>query len=195
MLNQGTHHYLRASLNLSYSTIIKEGYGSNLYQSSFYGLNAAINIANASTAVIDNVNITVHNGAANVFAYGEGTVVTISNSDLYSSGPVSHGLCKSCSVFPGDNLLTTEKTVLVMAPSTATIFAIIPEVIAPHHFLATTQQDTFTSMIPLPTPQESVAPSSMRSARFGVPILSATLRKLRFYSPMDPSRHISRIPI
>jgi len=85
----------RASLDLSYSTVVKEGYGSNLFQSSFFGLNAAINIANASTAVIKNSNITVHNGAANVYAFGTGTEAYVYDTSLYSSGPISHGLYAS----------------------------------------------------------------------------------------------------
>lgn len=56
------------------------------------GLNAAVNIANQSTANLQDINITVHNGAANIFAYGDGTVVNVDNAFLYSSGPVSHGL-------------------------------------------------------------------------------------------------------
>lgn len=56
------------------------------------GLNAAVNIANDSTAILQDINVTVHNGAANIFAYGEGTVVDVDNAFLYSSGPVSHGL-------------------------------------------------------------------------------------------------------
>ncbi|KAL1616984.1 hypothetical protein SLS56_011172 [Neofusicoccum ribis] len=126
------------SLNLSYVDVVKYGYSSNLYarsphvsskatltqpsyQASFYGLNAAINVANDSTATITHSNITVHNGAANVFAYGASTIVYISDSDLYSSGPVSHGLYAAgngtivgrrlrhysggnrCSSFSGDN--------------------------------------------------------------------------------------------
>lgn len=45
--------------------------------------------ANASTGILDHVNITVHNGAANVYAYGTDTVVNVSNAWLYSSGPVA----------------------------------------------------------------------------------------------------------
>lgn len=37
----------------------------------------------------------MHNGAANVYAYGTDTVVNVTNSWLYSSGPVSHGLYAS----------------------------------------------------------------------------------------------------
>ncbi|KAL4947828.1 hypothetical protein BDW69DRAFT_189834 [Aspergillus filifer] len=81
-----------STANLSNVEIIKEGYCTWLNQASFFGVNAAINIANASTVNITNSNITVHNGAANIFAYGTGTTVYISNTDLYSSGPVSHGL-------------------------------------------------------------------------------------------------------
>lgn len=51
--------------------------------------------ANGSTVEFDHVNITVHNGAANVYSYGTDTEVQISNSWLYSSGPVSHGLYAS----------------------------------------------------------------------------------------------------
>ncbi|KAL1636188.1 hypothetical protein SLS58_009882 [Diplodia intermedia] len=108
-------------LNLSYVDVVKHGYSSNLYQASFYGLNAAVNVANGSTATIAHSNITVHNGAANVFAFGAGTVVHVSDTDLYSSGPVSHGLYAAgngtivatnvrhysggnrCSSFSGDN--------------------------------------------------------------------------------------------
>lgn len=108
-------------LNLSYVDVVKFGYSSNLFQASFYGLNAAINIANDSSATISHSNITVHNGGANVFAYGASTIVYISDSDLYSSGPVSHGLYAAgngtivgqnlrhysggnrCSSFSGDN--------------------------------------------------------------------------------------------
>ncbi|CAK7212708.1 hypothetical protein SBRCBS47491_001558 [Sporothrix bragantina] len=84
-----------ADLGLSHVDVIKYGYASNLLWSSFYGFNAAINVANASTASIKNSNITVHNGAANIYAYGTGTVVTVDNTWLYSSGPVAHGLYAS----------------------------------------------------------------------------------------------------
>ncbi|CAK7232873.1 hypothetical protein SCUCBS95973_008405 [Sporothrix curviconia] len=84
-----------ADLGLSHVDVVKYGYSSNLLQASFYGFNAAINVANASTATIKNTNITVHNGAANVYAYGTDTVVYVDNSWLYSSGPVSHGLYAS----------------------------------------------------------------------------------------------------
>jgi hypothetical protein len=79
-------------VNISQSTVIKHGYSSDLYQSSFYGLNAAVNIANASVAYLENINVTVHNGAANIYVYGNNSYAYISDSSLYSSGPVSHGL-------------------------------------------------------------------------------------------------------
>ncbi|KAE9364977.1 hypothetical protein N431DRAFT_353960 [Stipitochalara longipes BDJ] len=85
----------QAELNLTFVNIQKSGYASNLLWSSFYGFNAAVNIANASTAHFDNVNITVHNGAANVYVYGADSVVYVKNSWLYSSGPVSHGVYAS----------------------------------------------------------------------------------------------------
>ncbi|GCB25755.1 hypothetical protein AAWM_08640 [Aspergillus awamori] len=81
-----------SAVNVSYTDVIKEGYSTWLNQASFFGVNAAINVANASTAYIDHSNVTVHNGAANIYAYGTGTTVYVSNTDLYSSGPVSHGL-------------------------------------------------------------------------------------------------------
>jgi hypothetical protein len=51
--------------------------------------------ANASTAVFDHVNVTVHNGAAQFYSYGTDTVVNVTDSWLYSSGPISHGLYAS----------------------------------------------------------------------------------------------------
>lgn len=84
-----------ANLIMDHVTVIKEGYSSNLLQASFFGLNAAINVANASSASISNCNITTHNGAANVYGYGTGTVIYANNTDLYSSGPTAHGLYAS----------------------------------------------------------------------------------------------------
>ncbi|KAL6235087.1 hypothetical protein BDW75DRAFT_230593 [Aspergillus navahoensis] len=82
----------------------------SLNQASFFGVNAAINIANSSTAYIEHSNITVHNGAANVFAYGTGTTVHVRNTDLYSScnGTIYTSNIRHysggnrCSSFPGD---------------------------------------------------------------------------------------------
>ncbi|KAJ5605162.1 hypothetical protein N7510_010316 [Penicillium lagena] len=51
--------------------------------------------ANASTAAFHHINVTVHNGAANIYSYGSDTVVHVNNAWLYSSGPVSHGLYAS----------------------------------------------------------------------------------------------------
>ncbi|RAL03352.1 uncharacterized protein BO80DRAFT_17341 [Aspergillus ibericus CBS 121593] len=110
-----------AVVNVSYTDVVKKGYSTWLNQASFFGVNAAINVANASTAYIDHSNITVHNGAANVYSYGTGSTVYVNHTDLYSSGPVSHGLYASgngtiygsnlrhysggsrCSSFSGDN--------------------------------------------------------------------------------------------
>lgn len=69
-----------ATVNLTQSTVIKHGYSTDLYQSSFYGLNAAVNVANASVAYIDNVNVTVHNGAANIYVYGNNSYAYVSDS-------------------------------------------------------------------------------------------------------------------
>ena len=96
-----------SEVTLQYDRFVKTGYSSNLIEASFYGMfnrhaclllphtvpgiNAAVWVGNSSTAYIDSVNVTVHNGAANVYTYGTDSVTYISNSDLYSSGPVSHG--------------------------------------------------------------------------------------------------------
>ncbi|KAF7546006.1 hypothetical protein G7Z17_g8740 [Cylindrodendrum hubeiense] len=84
-----------AHLTASHVDILKSGYSSNLNEASFYGFNAAINVANDSSATLEHVNITVHNGAANVYSYGTDTVVKLNHAWLYSSGPVSHGLYAS----------------------------------------------------------------------------------------------------
>lgn len=81
-----------SNVNISHVSIVKEGYSTWLNQASFFGVNAAVNIANGSVSYIDHSNITTHNGAANIFAYGDGTVVYVDDVDLYSSGPVAHGL-------------------------------------------------------------------------------------------------------
>ncbi|KAI1340558.1 hypothetical protein F5Y15DRAFT_43155 [Xylariaceae sp. FL0016] len=82
-------------LTLSHVDILKTGYSSNLNWASFWGFNAAINVANASTAVLDHVNLTVHSGAAGVYSYGDNTVVNVTDLWAYSSGPVSHCLYAS----------------------------------------------------------------------------------------------------
>jgi len=84
-----------AEVNISFSDIYKTGYASNLFQSSFFGVNAAVNVANKSSAHLSHVNITTHNGAANVYAFGTDTTVYVDDADLYSSGPTAHGLYAS----------------------------------------------------------------------------------------------------
>ncbi|KAJ0416732.1 hypothetical protein BJY00DRAFT_325989 [Aspergillus carlsbadensis] len=81
-----------SNVNLSYVDVVKHGYSTWLNQASFFGTNAALNIANGSTSYIADSNVTTHNGAAGIFAYGTGTTVHVSNTDFYSSGPVSHAL-------------------------------------------------------------------------------------------------------
>ncbi|KAJ5389287.1 uncharacterized protein N7496_000355 [Penicillium cataractarum] len=101
--------------------VIKFGYSSDLIQASFFGTNAAVLAANHSQLYLSDVNITTHNGAANIYAYGTDTVVDAENIWLYSSGPTAHGLYASgngtinarnvqvfsggnrCSAFSGDN--------------------------------------------------------------------------------------------
>ncbi|CEJ60597.1 hypothetical protein PMG11_09166 [Penicillium brasilianum] len=77
------------------SVIVKTGYSTSLNQASFYGVNAAVNNANGSTLHLSNVNITTHNGAANVYTHGNTSVIYAENIWMYSSGPVSHGLYAS----------------------------------------------------------------------------------------------------
>jgi hypothetical protein len=52
-------------------------------------------LANASTAYFDNINVTVHNGAGNIYLYGTDSVVYVDGTLLYRSGPVSHGVYAS----------------------------------------------------------------------------------------------------
>ncbi|KAJ5720070.1 hypothetical protein N7493_006948 [Penicillium malachiteum] len=84
-----------ATFTGSYITFNKSGYSTNLDDASFWGFNAAVNVANASTAEFRHVNVTVHNGAAQFYSYGTDTVVHVNDAWLYSSGPVSHGLYAS----------------------------------------------------------------------------------------------------
>ncbi|KAJ4418117.1 hypothetical protein N0V82_005781 [Gnomoniopsis sp. IMI 355080] len=77
---------------LSHSTITKLGYSSDLTQAAFFGVNAAINIANTSTLHASHVNVTTHNGAANIYTYGTDSYAYVDHAWLYSSGPNAHGL-------------------------------------------------------------------------------------------------------
>ncbi|KAJ5547320.1 hypothetical protein N7494_004905 [Penicillium frequentans] len=108
-------------VNVKDTEVIKFGYSSNLVQSSFFGVNAAVLAANHSQLYLSDVNITTHNGAANIYAYGSDTLIDAENIWLYSSGPTAHGLYASgngtinarnvqvysggnrCSAFSGDN--------------------------------------------------------------------------------------------
>lgn len=84
-----------SNVTLDYVELFKQGYSSNLNDASFYGVNSVINIQNGSQADLSSLNITSHNGAAGVYAYGTGTTVYITDSSLYFSGPVAHGLYAS----------------------------------------------------------------------------------------------------
>ncbi|CAF1433085.1 unnamed protein product [Adineta ricciae] len=81
-----------AQLNMSFVNIYKQGYFSDLAQASFFGVNAAINVQNGSRSYFDHLNVITHNGASNVYSYGNGSYVYVENSVLYSSGPAAHGL-------------------------------------------------------------------------------------------------------
>lgn len=80
------------TVSLSYVNLWKEGYSSNLNDASFYGLNAVIGVHNGSVVDISNTNFTVHNGAAGIYSYGDGSVAYVSDASFYFSGPVSHAL-------------------------------------------------------------------------------------------------------
>ncbi|GAQ42259.1 uncharacterized protein AtWU_06700 [Aspergillus tubingensis] len=81
-----------ANVYVDHTEVVKFGYSSNLIQASFYGVNSAVLVANNSQLRLTDVNITTHNGAANVYAYGTDSVAYIDNAWLYSSGPTAHGL-------------------------------------------------------------------------------------------------------
>ncbi|PKX97938.1 uncharacterized protein P174DRAFT_426290 [Aspergillus novofumigatus IBT 16806] len=63
-----------ATVNLSHVEVIKEGYCTWLNQASFFGQHYRAQ------------------WCGQCFSYGTGTTVYVSKTDLYSSGPVSHGL-------------------------------------------------------------------------------------------------------
>ncbi|KAJ9486078.1 hypothetical protein VN97_g7278 [Penicillium thymicola] len=73
----------------------------------FYGFNAIINVANASTAALDHINVTVPNSAPSIYAYGTDTTGTTANSCLYFSGPTSNGPYES-----GNGIITTHNVTL-----------------------------------------------------------------------------------
>lgn len=81
-----------STATFTYDTFVKFGYSSNLLQASFFGVNANVWVGNKSTLYLSNSNVTSHNGAANVYAYGTDTIAYVEDVFLYSSGPVSHGL-------------------------------------------------------------------------------------------------------
>ncbi|KAN0122005.1 hypothetical protein V8E51_000331 [Hyaloscypha variabilis] len=80
------------TVTLTDCKVVKHGYSSNLFEASFFGVNSALNVQNSSTVTINTINVTTHNGAANIYAWGEGTTINVSDAWLYSSGPAAHGL-------------------------------------------------------------------------------------------------------
>ncbi|KAJ5682406.1 hypothetical protein N7462_005571 [Penicillium macrosclerotiorum] len=140
-----------ADVNLTDDTIVKHGYSSNLWEASFWGMNAAVNVQNTSISYITDINVTTHNGAANIYAYGSDTVVYVDGAWLYSSGPVAHGLYASgdgtiiatdvrhysggnrCSSFAGDSpagYVTVEDSVAHTAGIGSAIFYALGEITA-----------------------------------------------------------------
>ncbi|PYH92257.1 hypothetical protein BO71DRAFT_284160, partial [Aspergillus ellipticus CBS 707.79] len=126
-----------SNLTISDTTILKHGYSSDLYQSSFFGLNAAINIANASTAHLTHTNITSHNGAANLYAYGNTTLAIISSSTLYSSGAV---IFSSGTRGSGSEINFTNTRLTVLPETGAALW--FGNVVASSHLVATTINTT-----------------------------------------------------
>ncbi|KAJ5646666.1 hypothetical protein N7490_003038 [Penicillium lividum] len=140
-----------ADVNLTDDTIVKHGYSTNLWEASFWGMNAALNVQNTSVSYITDINVTTHNGAANIYAYGSDTVVHIDGAWLYSSGPAAHGLYASgdgtiiatnvrhysggnrCSSFAGDSpagYVTIENAVAHTAGIGSGIFYALGEIVA-----------------------------------------------------------------
>ncbi|KAM0751313.1 hypothetical protein T439DRAFT_313638 [Meredithblackwellia eburnea MCA 4105] len=81
-----------AKVDFDHVDVVKYGYFSDLNQASFFGVNAAVNVANGSTVTATHVNTTTHNGAAGWFTYGAGSVLNVSHSNFYATGPLSHGI-------------------------------------------------------------------------------------------------------
>lgn len=81
-----------ADVNLTDDTTVKHG---TSWEASFWGLNAAVNVQNTLVSYITDINVTTHNGAASIYAYGSDIVVHVDGAWLYSSGPASHGLYAS----------------------------------------------------------------------------------------------------
>ncbi|KAJ9133453.1 hypothetical protein NKR23_g10780 [Pleurostoma richardsiae] len=79
-------------VQLSWSNIVKSGFGGSVSSATTRGLNSAIYIANGSTGVFSFDNITTHNGAIAMFSTDPGSNLTVSRSTLYSTGPVGHSL-------------------------------------------------------------------------------------------------------
>ena len=81
------------SLTLSDAAVSKSGDTSNTENSEFYGLNAAILVKEASSAVLDGLTITTDAEGANaVFATGENADIQIRNSTISTSANSSRGL-------------------------------------------------------------------------------------------------------
>lgn len=140
-----------ADVNFTDDTIVKYGYSTNLWEASFWGMNSALNIQNTSIAYVTDINVTTHNGAANIYAYGSETVVHVDGAWLYSSGPAAHGLYASgngtiiatgvrhysggnrCSSFAGDSpagYVTVEDSVAHTAGIGSGIFYALGEIVA-----------------------------------------------------------------
>lgn len=51
--------------------------------------------ATGSKANIDNINVTTHHGAGNIYVSGTGSVLNVSYAWLYSSGPAANSITSS----------------------------------------------------------------------------------------------------
>ncbi|EJT70684.1 hypothetical protein GGTG_11707 [Gaeumannomyces tritici R3-111a-1] len=72
--------------------VSKLGRSTNAYNAEAWGFNSAVNVANGTHAFLSNLNITSHNGAIGLFAYGPGTQVRAQTGQVASTGPVGHAV-------------------------------------------------------------------------------------------------------
>ncbi|KAJ5987628.1 hypothetical protein N7451_011993 [Penicillium sp. IBT 35674x] len=66
-----------ADANYSDNIIVKHGYSTNWWEASFWGMNTAVNVHNASESYITMIDVTTYNGATNIYAYRFDTVVHV----------------------------------------------------------------------------------------------------------------------
>ncbi|KAL8387179.1 hypothetical protein RB595_010101 [Gaeumannomyces hyphopodioides] len=72
--------------------VSKLGRSTNVYNAEAWGFNSAVNVANGTHAFLSNLNITSHNGAIGLFAYGPDTHVRAQTGQVASTGPAGHAV-------------------------------------------------------------------------------------------------------